>query len=443
MATFLIFNQKIMHYQNKKLYLREVLYLCQKRLSERKFLRSKYDWCAHARQSQLIPEGDWRIWLILAGRGFGKTRTGAETIRHWATSGEYKRIGLIANSLNDARTVMIEGESGILTVSPSWEVVTYEPSNQILRWRKTGAIAQVFSAQNPEKLRGPQFDAIWIDELAKFKNASKVLEQVSFALRLGKAPKMLITTTPKPTKAIKSLIKRDEIVITRGNTFENSLNLAPQYIEQMKQKYSGTKIGAQELYAEIIDDNPQALWSWEMIEQSHTPPYEIIPEKIVIGIDPAVTSNENSDETGIIVAGIDANGYILIMHDASCKAPPEAWSQTVIELYETYHANSIVAEVNAGGDLVEQVLRSKTPYINIKKVRATNAKLVRAEPVAILYKMNRIFHQYPFTELEKQMTSFCAKSGDKSPDRLDALVWAVTELIKNHSTKQTLNAWNI
>ncbi|MDR1475322.1 MAG: terminase family protein [Holosporales bacterium] len=417
-----------------------MLVLCQKKLQAQQKIKARYDWKINARESQRIPEGDWKIWLILAGRGFGKTRTGAETVRHWVVGGLCKRIGLIANSINDARAVMIEGESGILSVTPPWEDVVFEPSNHIVKWKKQNAIAQVFSAQTPEKLRGPQFDAVWIDELAKFKNAKEVLDQATFALRLGKSPRMVITTTPRATRVIKSLIARDDVFLTKGSTFENENNLAPQYIEQMTKRYSGTKIGAQELYAEIVEDNVSALWSWDAIDNARKMPSGMQLQRIVIGIDPAVTASNRSDETGIIVAGIDEEGRVLVLEDVSTREPSEVWASIVADCYEKYKANTVVVEVNAGGDLVEQILRSTNKGMHIKKVRASNGKLVRAEPISVLYKTGKVFHNQIFHKLEKQMTSYTARPGEKSPDRLDALVWALTELTRH--TETDTDVWN-
>ncbi|MDR1366068.1 MAG: terminase family protein [Holosporales bacterium] len=428
---------------NKILAVKAMLVLCQQKLKNQQRIKAKYNWRLNARKSQHVPDGNWKIWLILAGRGFGKTRTGAETIRHWVNSGLYKRIGLIANSINDARTVMIEGESGLLSVTPPWEDTVFEPSNHLIRWEKRRALAQIFSAQTPEKLRGPQFDAIWIDELAKFKKAREVLDQATFALRLGKLPRMIITTTPRPTKVIKSLIARDDVFLTKGSTFENESNLAPQYIEQMTKRYSGTKIGAQELYAEIVEDNTAALWSWRMIENAHKVPPDMQLQQIVIGIDPAITTNNRSDETGIIVAGIDEMGRILVLEDASAKDPSDLWAAKVAQCYAKYNANAVVVEINAGGDLVEQILLATNKTMHIKKVRASNGKLVRAEPISMFYKMGKVFHNQIFTELEKQMTSYTAKPGEKSPDRLDALVWALTELTKHTNSDMDTEAWNL
>lgn len=393
-------------------------------------LKAKYLWEKVARPSQLIPPGNWRTWLIMAGRGFGKTRTGAETIRQWVQQGIYKRIALIAHTESEGRDVMIEGVSGLLDVHPKDERPHYEPSKRRLTW-PNGAIATLFSSENVEQLRGPQFDCAWIDELAKFRTMEEVWDQLSFALRLGPLPRILITTTPRPAKLINKLMQssKDWIHITKGSTFENAPNLSPHYIEEMKSRFEGSRLGAQELYGKILSHQEGALWSYDLIDSckvDQLPPMQ----RVIIAIDPAITSHGDSDETGIVVAGIDNCQKAFILADLSGKYKPSVWAQKALDAYHFYQADTIVAEVNQGGDLVASMISTLDPTIPFKALHATRGKAVRAEPVACLYEQGRIFHHRfgKLEVLEEQMCSFTPAHSKKSPDRMDALVWAITEL---------------
>ncbi len=382
-------------------------------------------WEQIARKNQLMPEGNWRIWMLLAGRGFGKTRAAAEAIRKLALSGKYKRIALIANTIEEVKQVMVEGVSGLQNISQDEDGLTYIPSRRELRW-KNGTIATLYGAENYQQLRGPQFDLAWVDEFAKFLYPRETFEQLSFALRMGDDPKLILTTTPRPIPFIKELMARDDVVTIRGSSLENEKNLSPTFLKHLEY-LKGTRLEAQEIYAEIVEDNPNTLWSWRDIENCYRDPPHFI-DNIVIGVDPAMTSRDNSDETGIIVVGKDFNDRAFVLEDASMRAAPNVWAKKVADLYKKYRARKIILETNAGGELLEQILLREDPSLNIKKVRARESKICRAQPVVILYQKNLVFHAKQFRELEMEMATY--EPGQKSPDRMDALVWALTDLFE-------------
>lgn len=383
-----------------------------------------YDWDFWARPKQKYPSGDWSNWLVMAGRGFGKTRIGAEAVRERAKLPN-QRIGLIGATQADVIDVMVCGESGILAVCPDDEEPVYEKSRGILRW-ENGSIAKMYSAEKAARLRGPQHSALWCDELAAWQY-TETWDMALMGLRLGDDPRAIITTTPMPTLIIKSIMNDPDTHVTTGSTYENSGNLAPQFIETIIKKYEGTRLGRQELYAEILDDNPNALWSHGLIEKHRV---KLCPElvRIVVGIDPAVTSNANSDETGIIVVGIDHRGHVYVVEDASGNMKTNVWAATAVRAYHQHRADRIVPEVNNGGDLVMDAIRFIDPNVAIKAVRATKGKYTRAEPVAALYEQGRVHHVGILSKLEDQMTNFDPVHSVKSPDRLDALVHAITDL---------------
>ncbi|MDR2646301.1 MAG: terminase family protein [Holosporaceae bacterium] len=392
-------------------------------------------WENIARPNQLPPPGDWNVWLILAGRGFGKTRSAAEAIRKWAVSNQCRRIALIANTIQEARQVMVEGESGLLSISTEKEKLEFFPSRRLLRW-SNGAIATLYGAEKYEQLRGPQFDAAWIDEFAKFQHPRETFEQLSFSLRLGKNPRAILTTTPRPIQFIKDLMARSDVVTVRGTSLENIDNLSQTFLKQLEY-LKGTRLESQEIYAEIIEDRPNTLWSWEDIENCYKSPPHFI-ENIVIGVDPALTSGAGSNETGIIVAGKDGCGKGYVLDDLSISAPPEMWAARAVDAYNKYFAKLIVVEGNAGGELLSNLLHTIDNSIKLKIVYAHTSKTIRAEPVVILYQKKMIFHARQFHKLEMQMTTYEPKS--RSPDRMDAMVWAMTELfnISDNSSMPTI-----
>ncbi|SDY22851.1 DNA-packaging protein [Thermoactinomyces sp. DSM 45892] len=383
-----------------------------------------YDWRFWARPNQLPPEGSWRTWLLLAGRGFGKTRTGAEWVRFLVETGQAKRVALVAPTAADARDVIVEGESGILAISSPWFQPIYEPSKRRITW-PNGAIATLYSADEPERLRGPQHDAAWCDELAAWRYPDS-WDMLLFGLRLGADPRVVVTTTPKPTPIIKSLVKVETTAITKGSTFDNAENLAPAFLKQILSKYEGTRLGKQELYAEILDDNPGALWNQRMLDKLRVKEHPDLI-RVVVAIDPAVTSHEESDETGMIVAGVGVDGHGYVLEDLSCRSTPDGWARIAVEAYHRHRADRVVAETNNGGDMVEHTIRTVDESASYKKLHASRGKLTRAEPIAALYEQGRVHHVGDLGDLEDQLCSWTP--GEKSPDRMDALVWSLTELM--------------
>jgi len=388
--------------------------------------RLRYNWPFWARANQLPPSGDWRTWLVLAGRGFGKTRTGAEFIRAGVEAGECGRAALVAPTAADARDVMVEGESGILAISPPWCKPKYEPSKRRLTW-PNGAQATVFSADEPDRLRGPQHDRAWCDELAAWSHP-EAWDMLQFGLRLGNNPRCVATTTPRPVKVIRDLLAAATTVVTRGSTYENAGNLAAAFLTEIKRRYEGTRLGRQEIGAELLDDVPGALWTRKALDDLRVAK---APElvRVVIGIDPAVTSGEDSDETGIVALGkgVDGHGYVLA--DRSCRLSPDGWARRALTAFDQFEANQFIAEVNNGGDLVASNVHTARASAPVKAVRASRGKYTRAEPIAALYEQGRMHHVGSWPELEDQMCSFTPEGGDGSPDRADALVWAATELM--------------
>lgn len=387
-------------------------------------------WLAIARPEQLPPDGDWLTWLILAGRGWGKTRTGAEWVQ--ANVSRYGRWILAGRTSGDLRDIMIEGESGILRIAKDGNRPAYEPSKRRLTW-PNGAVAVLRSADEPEGFRGLQGEAAWVDELAAWEHP-EAWEQLQLGIRLGEFPRQVVTTTPRPTLLIRDLLKDTGTIATRGSTYDNRDNLAPKFFRDIVSRYEGTRLGRQELHAEILDDLPGALWTRSMFAYGDAPLRRVAggiqPEyrRIVVALDPAVTYGPESDETGIIAAGvgIDARGYVL--DDQSGRFSPNDWAKRAIALHDDLKADAIVAETNNGGDMVEQMLRSAGFEGHYIKVTASRGKRVRAEPIAGLYEQGRISHVRMFTELEDQLCTFTPESV-VSPDRLDALVWAFTELM--------------
>ena len=391
-----------------------------------------HDWRGfHARPEQIAPDGDWDIWMILSGRGWGKTRTGAEWIREKALASPI-RIALVGETAADARDVMVEGESGILRCHPEHERPIYEPSKRRLTW-PNGSTATLFNATEPDQLRGPQFSAAWCDELAKWRYARETWDQLQFGLRLGDHPQVLVTTTPRPIELVKAIVAGHEgrSVITRGRTMDNRVNLAGTFLSKIEARYGGTRLGRQELEGEILGDIPNALWTLASIDTARVREHPPTMKRIYVAVDPAVSNTEQSDEHGIIVVGQSADGrdgYVL--EDASLKGSPLDWAKRALSVHDRWQADGIAVEVNQGGDMVAQTIRSVRSNVKIVEVRATRGKHVRAEPIAALYEQGRVHHVGSFVDLETQMTQMTTfgYEGDGSPDRVDALVWGLTTL---------------
>ena len=387
-----------------------------------------YDWPSWARPEQLTPPGDWRIWLILAGRGWGKTRVGAEDGKTYGLEHKDSRIGIVAPTYADARDTCVEGESGLLACLPA---------SKVLRWNRSlgelsltnGARYKLFSADEPERLRGPQHHRMWFDEMGAWKYPQQTFDMAMFGLRLGMTPQAVITTTPRPIPLVKDLMRRvgADVVLTKRSTYDNLDNLAPAFVQQIVARYAGSRLGRQELEAEILDDNPGALWKRDALDALRVLQHPDLA-RVVVAVGPAATSNEGSDETGIIGAGrgaSDGHGYVL--EDASLRDTPAEWARAAVTLYHKLKADRIVAEANQGGDMVAHTIHTVDPNVPVKLVHASRGKVARAEPVAALYEQSRVHHVGTFPDMEDQMCNWT--QGDASPDRLDALVWALTELL--------------
>lgn len=418
------------------------------------------DWNFLARTEQLPPAAQYKFWIYLAGRGSGKTRTGAEWSKDLIRQG-YNRGGLIAPTAADVRDVMVEGESGLLAVCNPWDRdhkgnlmgrPIYEPSKRRVTW-ENGAMVTLYSADEPERLRGPQHSFLWMDELAAWRRM-ETFDQAMFGLRLGRSPRVFISTTPKPKPLVKKLYSRamnpadKEVVITTGSSERNSANLAPGVIDELRDMYGGTQLGRQELDGVLLEELEGALWRRSQINENRAPvmPTLTDPEfyflRIVVGVDPATTDKEGSDETGIVVAALGSDNHAYVLADYSGKYSPKGWGDKVAAAYEEWQADSVVAEVNQGGDMVKHVLEGSNPDMPVKMVHASRGKLARAEPVAMKYEQGKVHHvgtsvtmpdgtknEGHLDNLEDQMCTWERLSATYSPDRIDALVWCIHDLM--------------
>lgn len=409
-------------------------------LSDAERERLVYLWRAWARPEQVAPEGNWRVWANVAGRGAGKTRTLNEWLRERVNKGQGRRIALVAKTPADVRDVLIEGESGILNISPPSNRPVYEPSKRKLTW-PNGAMALAFSSYEPDQLRGPQFDTAVCDELAAWKYPRDTWDTLQLTMRLGD-PRIAIATTPRPISVLQEILADPNTVVTRATTYANRVNLAPAFLDQIVKRYEGTRLGAQELMGELLEDMPGALWKRSMFEPRKPPPRkhdkdgkDIGPDlvRVVVAIDPAVTSGPDADETGIIVAGKGPDGHGYVMDDRSIRASPDAWAKRAVLAYHEYKADRIIAEANNGGEMVRLTLRTVDPDVPVTLVTASRGKRARAEPIAALYEQGKVSHARPFRELEDQLCTFVPGEGDDSPDRHDALVWALSAIMYGYS----------
>jgi phage terminase large subunit-like protein len=404
------------------------------RLGDAKTLALEYDWPLWARPAQMPPPGDWRYWLIMAGRGFGKTRAGAEWVRAQAAAGR-RRIALIGPTVADVRDVMVEGESGLLNISSPLERPTYQPSRRRVVWRN-GATAFLYSAQEPERLRGPQHDAAWADELAAWPRGQETWDQLQFGLRLGSDPRVVITTTPKPLPLVRQLAADPLGVVTRGTTYDNRANMPAAFIDGIIKRYEGTRIGRQELHAELLGDVPGALWPHETLLNCRVATHPDL-QRVVVAVDPSGSSgHDDGDQQGVVVAGLGVDGLGYVLADRTCRLSPQGWGRRAIEAFDAFGADRIVAEKNYGGEMVRFTIQAVRPNAPVSLVTASRGKIVRAEPVSALYEQGRIRHlipdlaDNPLAELENELRHATSSGylGEGSPNRMDALVWALTEL---------------
>lgn len=406
--------------------------------AEARFLT--HDWQIWARDDQLPPlhtavGNPWRTWLLLGGRGSGKTRAGAEWVRAvalglWPGEAAATRIALVGPNQAHVRAVMIEGVSGLMAVHPPDQRPVLEISKSQLVW-PNGSIAQFFSAEDPEGLRGPQFDAAWCDELGRWKRGQRAWDMLQFGLRLGTFPRQVVTTTPRATPLLKRIIADEATAMTRARTVDNAAHLAPAFIAEVTRMYAGTALGRQELDGEVVTERPDSLWQRKWLVEART---KIPPEmrRIVVAVDPPVTATENADTCGIVVAGLGPDGRAYVLADSSLQGrDPATWARAVIAAYRDFQADRIVAEVNQGGDLVVNVIRQVDANAPVKKLHASRGKFARAEPISALYSEGRVVLVGEFPALENQMCDFGPEglSEGRSPDRVDALVWALTELM--------------
>lgn len=397
----------------------------------------EYSWDFWARSKQLAPPGEWTIWALLAGRGFGKTRTGSEWFRRNAEARPRGRGMLIGMTPRDVRDVMVLGPAGLLSVCPPWNRPTYEPSNMALTW-PNGYVAAIRSAHAPDKVRGPEQDQAWADELSAWpeKKGREAWDNLMFGLRVGVHPQVCVTMTPKPIPLVREILSHPGTVKTTGSTYENRANLARSFYDTVLKKYEGTNLGRQEIYADLLDEAEDALWKRLLIEKFRV---KEAPDIVrgVVGVDPS----GGVVETGIVAAGIAKDGHVYILEDSSLKASPDTWGRDVVRAYIRHRLDVVAGEKNFGGDMVKHVVDTAAKAMGVpvryKDVLASRGKTVRAEPVVALYEQGKVHHVGTFPALEAEMTTWVP--GDPSPNRVDALVWAVTELaIEDLKTLETV-----
>ncbi len=397
-----------------------------------------YSWEFWSRPEQRAPKGDWFTWLVLAGRGFGKTRLGAEWIRQEIcgdtplSGGETHEIALIGETAADTRDVMVEGPAGLLHVHPPEFRPVYEPSKRLVTW-PNGAKGHLYNATEPDQLRGPQHHIGWCDELAKWRYAQETWDMLQFGLRLGTNPRQLITTTPRPIPLLKKILSDPATEVTRGSTYDNRSNLAAQFFDKIVKQYEGTRLGRQELQAEILDDVPGSLWTRANFDE-HRVTVEGAPhmQRIIVAIDPPAGAGDDESlaECGIMVVGLGVDGRGYVIDDLSCRMGPIGWARRAVSAVDMYDADAIVAEINQGGAMVTSTIKSVRETIKVIEVRASRGKVVRAEPISALYEQGRVSHIGGMAELEDQMVLFTpwGIEGDTTADRVDALVWGLTEI---------------
>jgi phage terminase large subunit-like protein len=429
-------DQEMQFYRTFASWTKEEKYKYLKKASARKVWRMKYTWRAWARDKQLAPPGNWSTWVIQAGRGFGKTRAGAEWVIEKAWENPGCHIALVGRTVADVRDVMVRGRSGILAVSPPWFKPEYYPSKRLLVW-PNGSYATTYSADTPDQLRGPQHSYAWADERAAWQY-DDAWDQLMFGLRItpisGSIPQALVTTTPRNTKAMKELVSDPTTVVTRGSTYDNRDNLSGRFLHEIKRRYEGTRLGRQEIEGAIIDDIDGALWKRKWIDDTRV---RKLPElkRVVVAVDPPASSDATSEspaECGIVVVGLGVDNHGYVLADYSLIGTPDEWAAEALSAYSKHKADMIVGEVNQGGEMVESIIRNiakQNGMLNVPftSVRATRGKQLRAEPISQLYQHEQVHHVGVFADLEDQQCNWVP--GEKSPDRLDACVWGITYLM--------------
>ncbi len=390
-----------------------------------------FTWPVWARQDQLPPPGDWRTWLLLGGRGSGKTRSAAEWCRAEIEAGRRVQLGIIGPTADAVRRIQVEGPSGILACAPPWCRPSYEPSTRRIVW-PNGAVAHLFSAEEPDRLRGPNLDSCWCDELTSWPAPATMWDMLSMALRLpgpqGHAPQVLISTTPKLLPILKAIIAAPSTVTTRARTADNAANLDASTLAYLRGKYGGTTLGRQELDAELIEDVDGALWTRKLIDDCRVFAAPEPLRRVVVAVDPSGGAGRGNDECGIVVAGRADDAHAYVLADLSGKLSPERWANRAVDAYHDHQADCIVVETNFGGEMVENTIRTIDPRVPVKRVHASRGKVVRAEPVVALYEQGKVHHVGTLPGLEDQMCGWNPNDSGGSPDRVDALVWGLTEL---------------
>lgn len=395
-----------------------------------------YDWSLWGRAEQQPPPGAWRVWLLLTGRGWGKTRTLSETVRQWANDPS-ARIALVGRTAGDVRDVLVEGPAGILSVFPARERPTYLPSVRRLIF-KSGAIATTYSSEEPDLLRGPSHSHAAVDELAAWERAEEAWSNLQLTLRIGAHPRVVVATTPRPIKLLKELMASANTVVTRGRTADNERNLAPSALAEFYGRWGGTRLGAQELEGQLLEQVEGALWTRAILDETRVAKSPELA-RIVVGVDPAVSSGEGADETGIVVAGRAKDGHVYVVADRSLRASPDGWGRAVVAAFDGFKADRVIVEANQGGEMVETVLRTIRATLPVTRVHATRGKLTRAEPVAALFEQRKAHVVGTLPALEEQLATYAPGETD-SPDRLDAMVWALSSLAGQRSGIEFLRA---
>lgn len=398
-------------------------------LTDDEAVNASLDWFLQARREQIAPVWDWYIWVIMAGRGFGKNYAGSQWFINEHIAGRATSSAIVAATSEDLRRYCLKGKSGILTLAPAWFYPDYQPSKTMLTW-PNGVETLLYTSEKPERLRGPNLDKVWCDELAAWRYLEDTWDMLKLALRDGVDPQCVVTTTPRPKKVLRELLAREghDVAVTRGSTYDNIANLAPRFVKEILVQYKGTRLERQEIYGELLNEFEGALWNYALLDECRVSEEPLLA-RTAIGVDPAISSEEGSDETGIVSAGLGSNKHGYIIGDHSLRASPEGWARKAVAVYHDLEADVIVAEKNQGGEMVEATIKAVDDSVNVNLVHASKGKITRAEPIAVLYEQHRVHHVGTFGKLEDQLCLLLPGRIKKSPDRADALVWVLTELM--------------